>query len=199
MRTRVLLFIITCLTVWGMTACSDENSEDIHNKEMVITVASEKAIHDGTEWVAPYFIKENGKGEWRRLEGIQEFTHEDGYEYVLRIWREKWHDGEIQDVSIYRYKLLEVLSKVKKDSEDMPLQGMFLLIAPYKSTDPAFPYYARVTGNPEWTPFPEIEGFDYEEGQKYAIYVGRKFNGSNADPKYTYIWIDNYIYPEWAE
>ncbi len=119
MRTKLILFVIACLTAGGLTSCSNEDSE---NKEMVITVASEKRIYSGLEeWGhSPYYAKESGNNQWIPWDHIEGFTHEEGYEYVLKIWQEKWHNGEIMDASIYRYKLLKVLSKVKKDSEGLP-------------------------------------------------------------------------------
>ena len=171
---------------------SCDNDDDEHNKELMITIASEQRAYDGDLGFSPYFVKLEGFDEWRAFDYISGFEHEAGYEYQLRVWQEKWHNGEIADASIYRYKLLEVLSKVKKDSEDLPVQTAFLLVASRKSTDPEKPYYARFMDEKDWTLFPEIEGFEYEEGYEHSLLVSRKFNGSNAPEKFSYTHLETF-------
>ncbi|NDV80675.1 DUF4377 domain-containing protein [Bacteroides sp. 51] len=186
MKTNLFyLFLITSLLM-GLSACDD--NDERHNKEMVVTIASEKKIFDGDFLFSPYWAKEAGDDKWSAIDAIGGFEHEDGYECVLRIWREKWHDGEVADASIYRYKLLETLSKVKKDSENIPSQHLFIQIASRKTGDPDMPYYARLGGE-NWKPFPNIEGFVHEVGHEYRLIISRNFQGSDAPAKFTYSYV----------
>jgi len=186
-----LLFLPLLLFVG--TACDSDDLDDEgkpHNRKMTVTVASEKFIYDGDIVFLPNWVKEEDKTEWTRFENISGFEHEAGYECTLEIWREKWHDGEIMDVGIYRYKLLKVISKVKKDTEDFPDQHMSLEVASKKTSDPGNPYYAKFPGYTDWKPFPDIEGFVYEEGHEYYLRVKREFKGSDAPVKFTYSYVE---------
>lgn len=117
MKTRIIVLLSVYIFILGLSSCNNENSE---NKEMILTVASEKPIPNGMENFRPLYAKAQGVERWSSWEGIEGFTHEDGYEYVLKVWREKWHNGEVMDASMYRYKLLRVISKMKRDSRDLP-------------------------------------------------------------------------------
>lgn len=184
------LFLLAFLAL-GILAC-DSDDNDRHNKEMVLTIASETFMYDGDFIFRPYWAKVEGENEWRRFDEISNFTHEEGYEYTIRVWQEKWHDGEIADASMYRYKLLQILSKVKKDTENFPSQELFIYISSEKTNDPELPYYASFTGS-DMAPFPPIEGFTHKEGTSYILRISRNFNGSNAPSKFTYSYIETYI------
>lgn len=179
------LFLMAFLSA-GLISCDDNDDE--HNKEMVVTIASEEKIFDGDFLFSPYWAKERGKDEWQSLGSIGGFEHEEGYECELRIWREKWHDGEVADADIYRYQILETLSKVKKDSEGMPSQHFHISIASQKTGDLGMPYYACLGGQ-GWEPFPNIEGFVHEEGHEYRLVISRNFQGSDAPSKFTYSYV----------
>lgn len=178
------LFFMTFLSL-GFIACDDD---DEHNKEMVLTIASEKLIYTGGEGFSPYWAKERGEDKWHSFQGIEGFEHEEGYECELRVWREKWHDGEIMDAGIYRYRVLETLSKVKKDSEGIPSQHLFIYIASRKTGDSDMPYYASFDKE-NWEPFPDIEGFVHEVGHQYLLVISRDFQGSNAPSRFTYSYV----------
>lgn len=193
MKIKLLLypFAFTFLTL-AMMACDNDDDKDHHNKEMILTVASETFLFDGNEGFTPYWAKVEGESEWQNFDGIKDFTHEEGYECVLKIWREKWHDGEIMDAGIYRYKLLQILSKEKKDTENFPPQELSIYISKEKTNDPQLPYYASFTGSRDLAPFPPIEGFTHEDGKSYILRVSRNFNGSHAPSKFTYSYIETY-------
>jgi len=177
------------------TACDSDDLDDEgkpHNRKMTVTVASEKFIFDGGIAYMPYWVKEDDKVEWTSFDGISEFEHEAGYECTLEIWREKWHDGEIMDAGIYRYKLLKVISKVKKDSENFPSQHMQLQIASKKTSDPLNPYYARLYEDLKWEPIPAMDGFTYQEGHEYSLHVKRDFKGSDAPAKFVYSYVETW-------
>lgn len=193
MKNQFLLLSIwislICFTF--ITSC---DNEDGHNKEMIATIASEKSLYTGGEMYAPYFAKVEGESQWTSLESISGFDFEEGYEYVLRIWREKWHDGEIQDAGIYRYKLLEVVSRDKKDSENLPVQRFFIHIGPQKVANPTpeNTYYARWNEAGKWNAFPDIEGFDFEEGCEYILLIDRMFNDIDSGPRISYIYVSTH-------
>lgn len=180
MKTRFVFLLIACLAVCSFTSCSDDKNITL----LEITVASETPLP--TDFGGVLYAKEKGSTRFVSWDNIEGFAHEAGYEYVLKVWQEQWHNGEIMDAGIYRYKLADVISKTKKDSEDIPQDIMYRLIASQKTNDPTQPYYARRDTWEDWAPFPDIEGFDYEEGHEYSLLIFRKFNGSNATPKYTY-------------
>ena len=68
------------------------------------------------EYGNPYLIMRQGDADWSLLyDPIQGFDYEEGYEYLIRV--EVWNvEHPTTDQYIKNYKLLEVLSKEKKDS-----------------------------------------------------------------------------------
>jgi len=133
---------------------------------------------------SPYFARVDGSSAWQYFDDISGFEFQEGHEYELRIWQEKWHDGEIMDASIYRYKLLEVLSDIEKDTPDIPIQYVYAKIAPEKS--PAGNFYVCFPYKREEVR--EISNFDYEAGYEYSIGMYVTYHGKDATPTYTYTW-----------
>ena len=114
---KFILPLILLFFICGTISCKDDLDS---NDELILIVASEKAIDTRTTYYMPYFVKYHPLDEWHYFLPIEGFEHEKGYEYVVRVWREKWHNGEIMDAGIYRYTLLEVISKIKKNSDGLP-------------------------------------------------------------------------------
>lgn len=189
-KKNLLLLIALMCTMAGFVSCSDDDNA----KEFILTVASEQPMFTGNEIYAPYYAKYQGSDEWTSFDYIVGLSYEEGYEYVIRVRRDKWNNGDIQDAGMYRYTLLDLISKTKKVSENIPAQRLFITIASKKVTDnvalPSNMYYAKVTGADKWTVFPEIEGFNFEEGYEYILLIDRKFNGSNSQPKFTYVYVE---------
>jgi hypothetical protein len=133
-------------------------------EELTLTIAAEKPMYDGGFFYSPYFAKTENSENWEFFDGIEGFNPEDGFQYVIRVSKEQWHNGEIQDASIYRYVLLETISKTKKYSESLPDQHLYL----------------DIQSKTQFEALPEIEGFQYEEGNKYFIHVIREYEGNGV-------------------
>ena len=190
MKKHLSLYVSTFLISLLFFSCSDDDKD---NKVMYVTIASEERMYDCDYIFSRYWAKIDNSNEWTTQGHIEGFEHESGNEYYLKIWREKWHDGEIADAPIHRYKLLELISKKKKDTEDIPSQYLLTTIASEKAPDdgiiPYHPYYFLNCETGKWERLVgDMNGFDYEEGYEYFISLERKFNGSNADPKFSYIY-----------
>jgi hypothetical protein len=99
-------------------SCSVNNDE---NLVQTFIVASEQRICDGfIENQQCFLIKENeNQPTWSFFSfEILGFNYESGFEYVIRINREYLpENANIADSPVYRYTLLETLSKIEKTSE----------------------------------------------------------------------------------
>ena len=104
----LLSIVIAC----SFVGCSSEYG-DRHVE--TIKVAS-KRVTSNMEYGNPYLIMRQGDADWSLLyDPIQGFDYEEGYEYLIRV--EVWNvEHPTTDQYIKNYKLLEVLSKEKKDS-----------------------------------------------------------------------------------
>ncbi|MBB4036900.1 hypothetical protein GGR21_002814 [Dysgonomonas hofstadii] len=185
-RLFFLLFLVPFIC-GGLVSCSDDDT-----KVFDVTISSVKKVYDGSYVFSPYFAKQEGDNTWKPFGYIEGFEHEEGYEYMLKVRQEKVHDGEIADAPTHKQILLEVLSKTKKESENIPIQGAHALIASKRPQNTATPsYYIKIMK--DWEVYEgEIEGFEYEEGYEYRVYLGLTFMGHEADPKYSYSIIDSF-------
>ncbi len=130
MKTKNLvgMFMLFLLT-FTFISCDKENEEGrkiTDYKEYVLTVASE--MKPGVMWSDGYNylkevypVKKENTEEWEALGYIDGFEFEKGYEYKIRISETSYLDHSMGQPAWTEYDLLEVLSKEKKDSEDLPL------------------------------------------------------------------------------
>lgn len=137
----LMLFLCT----FGLISCDDENEEGrkvTDYKEIVLTVASKKVpgiLGDGHSHLTEvYAVKEEPSDEWSAFGYIDGFEFEPGYEYRIRISRTSYLDYSMGQPAWDEQKLLEVISKDKKDSEGLPLH---LIPEAYYSRIP-FPQYS---------------------------------------------------------
>lgn len=106
-----------------LTGCSKDDKKD---KIITVTIASEKRmgyVGGGTNQVAPYYlVKYPQSGTWRFFSlYIEGFDYEQGYEYVAEIRvHEDPIDPNMADQEIISYSLHKIISKEKKDSENLP-------------------------------------------------------------------------------
>lgn len=132
MKTKLFfgMVLMALFTVVGLTACSndddDEGKKIIDHKEYTITVASAKLqgvlTLSGFNTVSDvYAVKIENSTEWEAFGSISNFDYEEGYEYKLRISETTYLDNRMGDPVWTERKLLEVISKVKKDSENLPI------------------------------------------------------------------------------
>lgn len=127
MKTRVIQWIIASfLLIIGMTGCSKEEGRKITGyKEYTITVASQKAIgllsSCGDNYVSEvYAVQKEHSTRWEQLGYIDGFNYETGYEYTLRISETNYLDHSMGEPAWTEYKLIELVSKEEKVSEDIP-------------------------------------------------------------------------------
>lgn len=130
MKTRNFvgaLTLLLCASVFFNCSNDDEEEErKITNyKELVLTVASKKipGVLDGNKYVSEvYAVKNEQEDEWIAYYGnIAGFEHEKGYEYKIKVSETTYQDYAMDDPTWTERNLLEVISKVKKDSEDLPI------------------------------------------------------------------------------
>ena len=85
-----------------------------------LTIASETADCVGVGPQKCLLIKRSGNESWELwYSGIQGFTHEKGYEYVVKIRKEEVKNPPA-DASSVKYVLKRIVSKTKKDSDIDP-------------------------------------------------------------------------------
>lgn len=124
MKKILLLFLMTALI-----SCLNEEQEGkkiLGYKEYIMTVASQKVpglIYVGCGSFSlgdVYGIKKESSQEWESFADIQNFDHENGYEYVIRISETNYLDNRRSEPAWTEYELIEVISKEKKDSKGLP-------------------------------------------------------------------------------
>lgn len=202
------LFILTI----GLFSCNNDDSE-----ELQLTVASveifaltESTLEEPQKvetriYIPPrYYVKTDKNMEWESLTNISGFIHEEGYEYVILIRKEKYpndiflEESEVSSSELEHYKItfLSEISKTKKDSENIPSQRGRFKVASKITGDENFPYYvygwSKEFNKYTWLKCPPIEGFAHEIGYEYYIEVNCKYNGVNAFPKYSYTYVNTY-------
>lgn len=124
---RRVLTLILCACCF--ISCSNDDEEEerkiTNYKELVLTVASKKipGVLDGNKYVSEvYAVKNEQEDEWIAYYGnIAGFEHEKGYEYKIKVSETTYLDYAMDDPTWTERNLLEVIFKVKKDSEDLPI------------------------------------------------------------------------------
>ncbi len=94
-------------------------------KEYMIIVASTKlpgvvTSCGNTVSTDVFAVKTENSAEWEPLPYIIDFEYEPGYEYEIRISRTNYLDYDRAEPAWTEYKFLEQVSKVSKESEDLP-------------------------------------------------------------------------------
>lgn len=124
-----LLTILFAFVVLTVTSCN--NDDDLGGrmvtdyKEYKLTVASRKlpgvVTSCGNSTLTDVFaVKNESQSEWQPLGYITKFDYEQGYEYQIRISKTSYLDYRMGEPAWTEYELLEVLSKERKDSENLP-------------------------------------------------------------------------------
>ena len=131
MRSLVVT-ILLFLCASGFTSCLNDEEEEgakiTDYQEYELTVASRKVLgmifSGGNNYFREvYAVKKNDTQDWESWESfssIQDFDYEEGYEYHIKISETTYLDYRRGDPSWTEYKLLEVISKEKHDSEGLP-------------------------------------------------------------------------------
>lgn len=129
MRTKYLWGALTLfLCAFSFISCSNDDEEGrkvINYKELELTVASKKVpgvIMEGYNVVSElYAVKKEQADEWIAYGGIAGFEYEKGYEYKIKVSETTYLDDAMGDPAWTERDLLEVISKIKKESEGLPL------------------------------------------------------------------------------
>lgn len=128
MRTNLGILLLFFCT-FGFISCDDNDEEGrkiTDYKEFVLTVASKKVPgvlwSDGRNYLSEvYAVKKEQSDEWSAFGSIDGFEFETGYEYQIKIGETSYLDYAMGDPAWTERDLLEVISKDKKDSEDLPI------------------------------------------------------------------------------
>ena len=129
MKTQKLEILILFLCIFGFIGCDnkDEEGEKVTDyKEYSLTIASKKipgvCWSDGFNYLSDvYAVKKENAQEWESLGVIDEFEFEKGYEYKVKISETNYLDYSMGNPAWTEYELLEIISKNRKDSENLPL------------------------------------------------------------------------------
>ena len=122
------ILLVAILTMAGLTACNDDDEEGrkiTGYKEYTLTVASVKLTgvltSSGSNVLADvYAVKNEQSTDWEAHGSIGKFEYEEGSEYQIRISETSYLDYSMGDPAWTEYELLEVISKKRKDSENLP-------------------------------------------------------------------------------
>mgnify|MGYP000887678293 CR=1 FL=1 len=110
MKQLVLVFILITLIV---SSCKVQQTERF-------IVASAQGDCVGVVPQKCLMIKSEGKSDWNYFySAIEGFIYEPGYEYELDVKKEEIKDTPA-DRSAFRYVLVKQVSKVEKESENLP-------------------------------------------------------------------------------
>lgn len=121
---QILLLLIVAI----FASCNKETQDEakiVGYKEYTMTVASEKlqgVIGVGIYVLGDvYAVKKETSTKWEPFVCIHGFEYENSYEYVIKISETNYLDYRRGDPAWSEYKLIEVISKEKKDSEGLPI------------------------------------------------------------------------------
>ena len=122
------MLLMAFFTMVGLTSCNDDDEEGrkiTDYKEYTLTVASVKLpgvlTSCGSNVLADvYAVKNEQSTDWEAHGSIGKFEYEEGYEYQIRISQTSYLDYSMGDPAWTEYELLKVISKKRKDSENLP-------------------------------------------------------------------------------
>lgn len=111
-----------------ITSCDNDENEGrkvTDYQECIMTVASKKlpgvvTSYGNSVYGAIYAVKKENSSEWEELAGINKFDYVEGYEYRIRVGETHYLDYDMGEPAWTEYELIEVLSKERKDSENLP-------------------------------------------------------------------------------
>ena len=127
-QNYLTILLVAILAMIGVTSCNDDNEEGrkiIGYKEYTLTVASVKLpgvlTSSGSNVLADvYAVKNEQSTDWEAHGSIGKFEYEEGSEYQIRISETSYLDYSMGDPAWTEYELLEVISKERKDSKNLP-------------------------------------------------------------------------------
>ncbi len=130
METKLLWkTLVLLLCAINFASCSMEDNEEgakvTNYQEYELTVASKKLLGvqsaNGRDYITQvYAVKNTGVKDWEAFPSIQDFNYEEGYEYRIKVSETSYLDYSMGEPTWTVYKLLDVISKEKHDSEGLP-------------------------------------------------------------------------------
>jgi hypothetical protein len=110
---------VIVVLVFGKSLFSCEN-KDLPTLQKTLIIASQKADCVGLVAQKCFLVKEQENQNWQYFyDSIKGFTYQEGFEYEIAISEDKIENPP-QDASSIETTLIEVISKVKKTSENLP-------------------------------------------------------------------------------
>ncbi|WP_158839975.1 DUF4377 domain-containing protein [Polaribacter sp. L3A8] len=112
MKLKTIMLAIFIL----MVSCE---KKDLSLNKKILVIASEKVDCVGVSPQKCFLVREVDKQDWSFFyDSIIGFTYEAGFEYEILI-SEKQLENPPQDASSIEYKLIRIISKIEKTSENL--------------------------------------------------------------------------------
>lgn len=122
---NILIFSIFAIYFSSCNNTHKASREITDYKEYVLTLASKKVpgvlSNESNCVLEVYSVKKEQSNEWIPFGYIGGFEFEKGYEYKIKISETSYLDYEMGQPAWNEYELIEIISKDKKDSENIPL------------------------------------------------------------------------------
>lgn len=113
---KILMFFCVSLTALCYLGCKDNAGRDV----VEVTVASELRDCSGVGRMQCMLVKFPGYQSWEYFYSpIEGFEYEPGYEYVLKVRKQKVENPPA-DASSVKYTLVKTVSKTRKESAGLP-------------------------------------------------------------------------------
>lgn len=130
MKTKIFGFVFLILTVFILSNCEKNNESS--GEQLTLLIASVKPVVNdatclnggATDKIPPIYIFKENNSNWRLWYSIKPIVgfdelYEEGYEYIIVVNQNKL-DEPPADASIYVYQLEKIISKIQKESENIP-------------------------------------------------------------------------------
>ena len=185
MKRPTLVFVVAVVGVVGLLACAGPSSEVINQTPATPVGSLPQKVNDGeTLEITVGPSRQECYGPFRRMclivdgnlfyEEIDEFTHEPGYEYYLRVQRYDAFPGQAeppQDAGRYGYRLVEEISRTRISGELIEAT-----VAPSRVTCPKSDELCLLVGGEPQRG--AISGFEFRGGYEYVIRYEQYADGS---------------------
>lgn len=122
---RILSILVLLLCAFGIMSCSKDGRQITDRQEYTLTVASKMLpgvlFSCGANYLTDvYAVKVGDSDKWSQFGPISGFDYTEGYEYEIKIRETSYLDYRMGEPAWTEYELIKVISKVEKDSEDLP-------------------------------------------------------------------------------
>jgi len=116
---KIQLLCLILITSFCFLACENNETNQPNNETLLI--ASKKVACVGVGQQTCLLIKKTNQENWTYFyDTIIGFNYEEGFEYKILV-SEKNIENPPQDASSIETKLIEIVSKIEKTSENLPI------------------------------------------------------------------------------